>query len=142
MTRFFVLAALMSAGATVPAIAQSAPSLSNNTYVSSQKLQSARTEAVRTAGAAESREHAIAMHKAQLRHVEAQARAAAQPTMRINTGGPTPVSVVMPTGSGLVPGPAGETNYHVNVQVGEGNQSAITTTALQSEETITSDEEE
>ncbi len=145
MQRPLTLAALVALGwlahVTPPAMAQSAPGLSNSTFISSQKLRSSRAEAVNTASAAERRDQMLAIQDAQIRLLDAQARAAAQPMMRVNTGGPSPVSIAMPTGSGLLPNGGGETNYHVNVQVGEGNQSAITTTSLKSDETITSDDQ-
>jgi len=144
-TALIGLAALITGAVALPmtASAQSAPGLSNNTFIASQKLQASRGEAVNTAATSERRDQAIASHRAQVNLLAAQARAAAQPMMRVNTGGPSPVSIAMPTGSGLVPGagPGGETNYHVNIQVGEGNQSAITNTSIKIDEVISSGEE-
>ncbi|MEL6662098.1 MAG: hypothetical protein AAFR33_03770 [Pseudomonadota bacterium] len=125
--------------------AQSAPNLSEHSYVLSQKLRAARAEATATASASEQRRLSIASQRAQLRLLEAEALAAARPMMRLDTGGPTPMSFSMPAGSGLLPGQPsgdGDTNYHVNIQVGQGNSSAITTTTVSSNEVISNIDED
>lgn len=125
--------------------AQSAPGLSEQSYLMSQKLRAARAEANAIASTSEQRQLSLSAQRAQLRLLEAEALAALRPTMRLDTGGPTPMSFSMPAGNGLLPGQpggTGETNYHVNIQVGQGNSSAITTTNVSSNEVISNTEDE
>lgn len=136
-TALIIATAIAGGGmASLEAEAQAAPGLSNSTYIAGQKLREARSEAVSTASFAEQREQSIAYQRAQLRLLEAQAFAAAQPRMSLSTGGSTPMSFSMPTGSGLLPGASGENNYHVNIQVGEGNSSSINTNTISTSEVI------
>ena len=118
--------------------AQSAPGLTNSVYVTEQMLQAARHEARSLAAASEQRDLSLAAQRAQIGLLQAQALAALRPTMRLQTGGANPMSFSMPTGSGLLPGSSsgGETNFHVNIQVGEGNTSAINTTTVENTQTI------
>ncbi len=129
-------ALLIAACSAEAAFAQAAPGLSNATRITGQTLAASRAEAQGLAANAEQRALALSRQRAQLSLLEAQALDAARPKMRLDTGGPTPVSFSMPTGSGLVPGANGDANYHVNIQVGEGNSSSITTSSVQSDETF------
>ena len=124
------------------AAAQAAPGLSDRTYIASQQLRASRSEAVSTAAYAEQRAQALAFQRAQLRLIEAEARAALQPRMTLSTGGGTPMHFSMPAGSGLIPGAGGgENNYHVNIQVGEGNSSVINTNTVSTSEVISDQDE-
>lgn len=119
--------------------AQSAPRGSGQTYQTSQQLRTARSEARSSAINAEQRKLTLQIQKAEVRRLQAEAEAAAIPRMQVQTGGANPVFFSMPTGGGLIPGASGETNYHINLQVGEGNVSAINTNTFSSSETISSE---
>ena len=136
MTSIALIASLLSV-----AHAQSAPSMSGQTYQTSQQLRTARSEARSSAINAEQRKLSLQIQKAEIRRLQAEAEAAAIPKMQVQTGGANPVFFSMPTGGGLVPGSSGETNYHINLQVGEGNVSAINTNTFSSSETISSEPE-
>ena len=137
-----IAAATLIGSTCLAAQAQSAPRGSGQTYQTSQQLRTARSEARSSAINAEQRELSLAIQKAEIRRLQAEAKAAAIPRMEVQTGGANPVYFSMPTGGGLVPGSSGETNYFVNVQVGEGNTSAINTNTFSSSETISSEDED
>ena len=139
---FLIAAAAFIGSVSSIAHAQSAPRGSGQSYQTSQQLRTARSEARSSAINAEQRKLSLAVQKAEIRRIQAETKAAATPRMEVQTGGTNPVYFSMPTGSGLVPGSSGETNYHVNVQIGEGNVSAINTNSFTSSETISSDGEE
>ncbi|MEO1323516.1 MAG: hypothetical protein AAFV59_10960 [Pseudomonadota bacterium] len=143
LASILIAAAFIGAGIThSDAAAQSAPGLSERTFISGQQMRASRSEAVSTAAYAEKREQSLAFQRAQLSLLEAEARAALQPRMELRTGGSSPVYFSMPAGNGLLPGTGGgENNYHVNIQVGEGNSSVINTNTLSTSEVI-SDEDE
>ena len=139
---FLIAAAALIVSASTIASAQSAPRGSGQSYQTSQQLRTARSEARSSAINAEQRRLSLAIQKAEVRRLQAEADAAAIPRMQVQTGGANPVFFSMPTGGGLVPGSTGEVNYFVNLQVGEGNTSAINTNSFSSSETISSDEDD